>query len=1058
MKKILKSVNIEDDIWHTERISHYVPTSRSKVVVSAVMRPSANVVVAAYGSGKSLAASLGAISVQNLSVNKKFLSDMSNQIKVVDEGLAIEIQQRVSSKNQGKVILLNGFVPDLQTAICESLAISNEKSFQAVLGAVNELSDVDHVAIVWDEFGRHLSGLVMEGRSRDLDFVQKIAEWSVRAKNPSVSFTLLLHQNLQAYAENLNRAAQNEWRKIEGRFEYINFVEDSKELYELLADVIAERSNKKPSSRDLIAQSKIICELGWFDNINSRDVVKDLIAKAWPLSAGALQVLPKLASRVGQNERSLFSFIESVDLQQSVGMNEVYDAFSASIRADVGVGGLHRKWVEVESARHKCESDLENEIIAAAFLLQIGQSGERKQLTRKTLELAVRSKGYSQTEVKVGIEDLILRKLLLHRKLNDDISVWHGADIDVSAKVDEERKKLKHEFNLQEFLELNCPAPFVKPIRHNIENGTSRYLRGNYILPDQIKNIGKIEPKNAPWGTVSFVICDSADDITVAENLVAKESGREQTYVLPKSPIDVRDVSLEIEALLNLKKDQELLASDPLIESELNELLDVARQSLDISIHRLTSQRPTSTIWYNNGKRLDVDRFQPASIAVSEIMDKVYPKTPKINNIQLVRQMISQPMNTNRIRLITKLLEFAEKPNLDYSDDDGSAAASIYRTVLRRTGLHKVSTEGKGSFANPNDINSDRGLKQVWQHLQEFFTKPGEKPLESIVTLLGSSPFGLAAGVIPVVIMASYKAFGSCVSMYRNNEYVPDILGFDAVRMFENQTEFKFKVVGNDESTLNYLSDLSFVFAQQRPGKYDEHVRFAYSSLMSWYDSVGDGAKRSKHLTILDHKLLREIYEMEDPTEFFLETLPQIFTNKNLKSKKNLNKVTKSESNRVIKAVEDCRKNIDGLIDGYIRDAIKVIKGSLSLNSLGNSSKPSKNSLAGIREWISCFNIPEMMKRSDLKYTDKRILEIAKETSNNQHTPETLARMLSSMLLQRSMEKWQDETADHLRKELRECRHRIESTALDIEKPSKQLQPVVKARIEFLENLLKKMT
>ena len=44
---------------------------------------------------------------------------------------------------------------------------------------------------------------------------------------------------------------------------------------------------------------------------------------------------------------------------------------------------------------------------------------------------------------------------------------------------------------LQEFLELNCPAPFVKPIRHNFENGTSRYLRGNYILPDQIKNIGK---------------------------------------------------------------------------------------------------------------------------------------------------------------------------------------------------------------------------------------------------------------------------------------------------------------------------------------------------------------------------------------------------------------------------------------------------------------------------------------------------------------------------------------------------------------------------------------
>ena len=192
----------------------------------------------------------------------------------------------------------------------------------------------------------------------------------------------------------------------------------------------------------------------------------------------------------------------------------------------------------------------------------------------------------------------------------------------------------------------------------------------------------KIEPKNAPWGMVSFVICDSADDIKVAENLVASESGREQTYVLPKSPIDVRDVSLEIEALLNLKKDQELLASDPLIESELNELLDVARQSLDISIHRLTSQRPTSAIWYHDGKRLNVDEFQPASIAVSEIMDKVYPNTPKINNIQMVRQKVSQPMNTNCVRLIAKLLDHAEKPFLGYLDSDGSAATSIYRNGI----------------------------------------------------------------------------------------------------------------------------------------------------------------------------------------------------------------------------------------------------------------------------------------------------------------------------------------------------------------------------------------
>ena len=1055
MSGILKSVNIEDDIWYTERISHYVPTSRSKVVVSAVMNPGANVVVAPYGSGKSLAASLGAIAVRNTIKDKDFLTQMSNQLAEVDEEIASDIKQRIKSKKLGKILLLSGYVPDIQAAICKSLGIQKQNSFQAVIAEVNKLKKVDHVAIVWDEFGRHLSSLVMEGRSRDLDFVQRIAEWSVRADNPSVSFTLLLHQNFQSYAENLSRTAQNEWRKIEGRFEYLHFIEDSKELYGLLANIIAERPRLNPSNGLLNQLPKLICNAGWYDNIDSQVAAKNLIVKAYPFSAGALQVLPKLASRVGQNERSLFSFVESTELTKPVGMNEVYAAFSTPIRADVGVGGLHRKWVEVESARHKCETELEQEIISAAFLLQIGQSGERKQLTRDTLKLAVKSRGFKDRTVNESIENLISRKLLLHRKLNDDISVWHGADLDVSAKVEEEKLKLNGGFDLQKFLEYNCPGPFVKPIRHNLMYGTSRYLKGKYILADQIKNIGKIESKDAPWGTVNYVICDSGDDIKVAKSLIKRELDGE-IYVLPNSPLHVRDISLEIEALLSLKNDQNLLSSDPLIELELNELLDVARQSLDFSIHRLTSPRPSASTWFHNGQRLNVDQFRPSSIAVSEIMDKMYPKTPKIVNAQMVRQRISQPMNTNRIRLITNLLENVEKPSLGYTDEDGSAAASIYRTVLQRTGLHILKKDGTAGFTKPNKIK-DIGLKLVWERLQQFFTKPGEKSLDSIINELGASPTGLAGGVMPVIAMAGYKAFGSCVSIYKNGEYVRDFLGFDAVQMFNSPNEVKLKVVGNDSQVKNYLSDIAFVFARERPGIYDEHIRFAFTSLMSWYDTVGDGAKRSKHLQKRDKQLLRAINEIEDPTDFFMKTLPLMVGEKNSKPINKLDILTQYHYSKVVKFVENCRTNIDGLIDGYLRDAIEVIQNSLALHYNGKPSSQCKNPLQGVEQWVSCFDIQGMKKRNDLKQTDKRILETAAETAKNQHTPETLARVLSSILLQRSMEKWQDETADQLRKELRECRHRIESTALDDLKPSKNLKPIIKSRIESLQDLLATM-
>jgi hypothetical protein len=91
------------------------------------------------------------------------------------------------------------------------------------------------------------------------------------------------------------------------------------------------------------------------------------------------------------------------------------------------------------------------------------------------------------------------------------------------------------------------------------------------------------------------------------------------------------------------------------------------------------------------------------------------------------------------------------------------------------------------------------------------------------------------------------------------------------------------------------------------------------------------------------------------------------------------------------------------------------------------------------------------MRREDLKLTDKAILRTAREVLGDQYSSEMLARTVSSILLQRGIEKWQDDTRDQLRKELRECRLRIESAAMDVDQPPETLAPVIEARIRYLE-------
>ena len=70
---------------------------------------------------------------------------------------------------------------------------------------------------------------------------------------------------------------------------------------------------------------------------------------------------------------------------------------------------------------------------------------------------------------------------------------------------------------------------------------------------------------------------------------------------------------------------------------------------------------------------------------------------------------------------------------------------------------------------------------------------------------------------------------------------------------------------------------------------------------------------------------------------------------------------------------------------------------------------------------------------------------------------ESLARAVSSILLQRGIDRWEDGTASQMRKVLRECRARIEDAALSDPEPGGDLEEVINARIETLQAQLRKI-
>ena len=187
-----------------------------------------------------------------------------------------------------------------------------------------------------------------------------------------------MHQSMLAYAGSLNQTSRNEWKKIEGRFRSLRFVEDSQEIYGLAAELVEGLRRRTQSSTGqeplrLRGIAERAAAERWFDGADVEQVTR-LLSDCRPVTAAALQALPRVVGRLGQNERSLFTFIQEADLDGTVGTAEVYQAFAGAMRSDIGIGGTHRRWVEAESALARVNEEHQREALTAACLLQLGLS------------------------------------------------------------------------------------------------------------------------------------------------------------------------------------------------------------------------------------------------------------------------------------------------------------------------------------------------------------------------------------------------------------------------------------------------------------------------------------------------------------------------------------------------------------------------------------------------------------------------------------------------------------------------------------------------------------
>ncbi|PIX06973.1 MAG: hypothetical protein COZ76_05950, partial [Flavobacteriales bacterium CG_4_8_14_3_um_filter_35_10] len=291
------SVNIIRD---TDRDFNYIPTPNARQVVSQIVNDfkkgirSFNV-VGTYGTGKSSFLLAFEQSIKgtkryfdpNFLANPKFdfVKFIGSYASIVEQFAdAFEVQ---INKNQQENILSEIF------------------NRYYSIGKDNKV-----LFILIDEFGKFLEYASKHNPEKELYFVQQLAEFCNNPKHNIVLITTV-HQSLESYAYSLSKTQQQEWTKVKGRFREITFNEPVEQLLFLASEHISENFETKTSKSEIDKCLKLTTETKAF-NFN-KDFLKEIASKLYPLDILSANILTLSLQRYGQNERSLFSFLESSD-------------------------------------------------------------------------------------------------------------------------------------------------------------------------------------------------------------------------------------------------------------------------------------------------------------------------------------------------------------------------------------------------------------------------------------------------------------------------------------------------------------------------------------------------------------------------------------------------------------------------------------------------------------------------------------------------------------------------------------------------------------------------
>lgn len=823
-----RSINLERDGSSVDAVTAYVPTSTTLKTLKSIANGFTNdkhhrawTLIGPYGSGKSsFAIFLNALTQPK---DSKLFQHAAKKLELLDKGLAKKFMLTASQGGALNIMLTGSyasleielfnaieasltklkFTKKYQTKIDELLksagnnpgpndVISLVKLVQASI--VESQSPCSGIIIAIDELGKFVE---YAGKNQgDIYLLQSLAELSVTASKAPIFFIGMLHQTLDFYAKELDAQTKNEWRKIQGRFEEITFVESIEQTIRIISRAIIQTFSKSQTAdlKRVIKQPvQGVLDSKIFPNLLKIRESVEFFHAAYPLHPVTAILLPILAQKLGQNERTVFTYLGSseqygfqaqiaeLNYPDSILPAALFDYFVTNQASYIYDHYTHKRWLEVLDAIDRLgDADVSVvKTLKTIGLLNIVGSSSNLRCSKEFLEII-----FEKKELTKSLSLLEKKSIITYRSFNNEYRVWQGSDFDFEQSLSHELAQLESFDLAHELNSLMPPLPLVAK-RYSVTSGTLRTIPSQYLAESMLIS-GLDVDQSTPQ---AFLLLKNSQKLKPAALKIIKDLPENIIVLDVSSDLGIEIQTKELKALRVIYSTYDEIQADPIAKKELSDQIDHRQTSITATLKKLMNPRFSS--WYWKGEKLKIQSNVEAQAKLSWILESIYSKSPVIRNELVNRDQVSGQGQSARIKLMKDMLNKREILNLDYPDDKFPPEKTIFNAIFIENNLYKFN-ENQGSFEEPA---TGQNLYAVYAHLKELLLKAKEPvSFQDIQESLSAIPFGLKKGVQPVIFMGFYLANENNLAVYEDGIFRPYINNESIDRLVRKTEAFSFQM------------------------------------------------------------------------------------------------------------------------------------------------------------------------------------------------------------------------------------------------------------------------